>query len=191
MKANGRIALSVAAFELASLAANPAYDTAKQAFYQFMEPSKTIERSVGVDSMGIDALLEGVAYAGETERNKASKVNNEGIRYWIKNDYVRAIDRFQESIRIDSEYADAYSNLGGVYLDMGDIDKAFASLNKALELNPDGRNIHVKLAKAYRHIKEYQKALSEIGKAREIDVENNQLTQKVEEFYKRFIASCK
>jgi len=49
-------------------------------------------------------------------------------------EYEKALADFANAIKLDAEYADAYSGRGFTYLLMGKPDKAIADCSKAIEL---------------------------------------------------------
>src|SRR5262249_32224032 len=49
----------------------------------------------------------------------------------------RALQDFDEAIRLDPNYADAYSNRGYAFMRKGDYDRAIADFDRVLELMPD------------------------------------------------------
>ncbi len=53
------------------------------------------------------------------------------------NQLDKAIDAFKQSVQIDSNYADAYHNLGYTYQLKGDHVKAIEYFDIAIRLNPN------------------------------------------------------
>jgi tetratricopeptide (TPR) repeat protein len=60
-----------------------------------------------------------------------------GLEYGNQDKWDEAIAEFQEAIRIDSEFGDAYWGLGYSYLAKGELGKAIEALEKYLQLEPD------------------------------------------------------
>jgi len=57
--------------------------------------------------------------------------------YIDKGDYDKSMVDFNQAIRLDTNYALAYSFRGGAYLMKNDYDKAIADYNQAIRLNPN------------------------------------------------------
>ena len=55
--------------------------------------------------------------------------------YQRKGDHDRAIADYNQAIRINPNYADAYRLRGTVYFEKTDMDKAIAEYNQAIRLN--------------------------------------------------------
>ncbi|RJP17617.1 MAG: tetratricopeptide repeat protein [Deltaproteobacteria bacterium] len=92
---------------------------------------------------------------------------NLGNSYYLRGMTYEAIQEFQEAIRMDSSYADAYLNLGVAYASIGEEEKAMAALHKAIQFKPDDPESHYNLGLLYGNkgsgnlaIEQYKKALS-------------------------------
>ena len=73
----------------------------------------------------------------ETRENRAISYNNRGLAYFHKGTYDRAIEDFDEAIRLDPPHsARPLSNRGNVYRKQGDYDHAIAYYDEAIRLNP-------------------------------------------------------
>ena len=59
---------------------------------------------------------------------------NKGMIYYESADYTSAIQCFNEAIRIDPDFGEAYYNRGLGYMQQGNRRQAFADLSKAGEL---------------------------------------------------------
>jgi tetratricopeptide (TPR) repeat protein len=73
----------------------------------------------------------------ESELNNKLILLNLGILYGQMNQLDKAIDAFKQTIKIDSNYADAYHNLGYAYQLKGDHAKAIECFVIAIRLNPN------------------------------------------------------
>ena len=54
-----------------------------------------------------------------------------------KGDLSAAIDSFKQAIKIKTDYADAYKNLGNALRDKGDLSAALGYDNQALKIQPE------------------------------------------------------
>jgi tetratricopeptide (TPR) repeat protein len=60
-----------------------------------------------------------------------------GDEHFESRDYKNAIEKYTEAIRLDPDYADAYSSRGTAYCAEGDYDKAIDDYNEAIRIKPD------------------------------------------------------
>lgn len=60
-----------------------------------------------------------------------------GTAYLQKGDYNRALADFSQTLKLQPNFAQAYSNRGLIYLTKSDYDRAFADFNQTLKLQPN------------------------------------------------------
>ena len=72
----------------------------------------------------------------------------------LKGDFDTAINDFDEAIALNPNYAEAYQNLGGVYLISEEFEKAIANFDKALELDPNNALAHQYRERAIQRLQE-------------------------------------
>jgi tetratricopeptide (TPR) repeat protein len=65
---------------------------------------------------------------------------NEAVKHFNDGDIDSAILLFEEAIKLDSELADAYYQLGMAYVNKVKNEKAISNLEKYLKLEPEGKN---------------------------------------------------
>ena len=87
--------------------------------------------------------------------------------------YVDSIGICHEILQLDPDYSKVYFNLGLVYEEQGDWDKAIAQHRKAIDLNPDDYMVHYNLARAYDAVKDGSKAIEHLRKAESIANKEN------------------
>lgn len=66
---------------------------------------------------------------------------NEGIHAFNAGETDKAIAAFEQCLKLDERYADAYYRLGLCYLNKNENDKAIAALKKYIQLNPRGEEV--------------------------------------------------
>lgn len=73
----------------------------------------------------------------ESGQHEGAKIHTElGAGYYAQNQMGIALEEFNDAIRIDPGYAQAYNGLGMVYAALREDDKADANYKKALQLEP-------------------------------------------------------
>jgi tetratricopeptide (TPR) repeat protein len=73
----------------------------------------------------------------ETQQKLAVDFYNRGLAYTLKDQYDRAIEDFDEAIRINPTYALAFKGRGNVYLSDGQYDRAIEDFDHVIGLNPN------------------------------------------------------
>jgi tetratricopeptide (TPR) repeat protein len=81
-----------------------------------------------------------------SEPKSADSLNNEGIRFQEKEDYETALNIFQSAIKLDSNFAPPYFNIGVIYYNLSEYDNARIYFNKFKELAPPNLKSFVKEA---------------------------------------------
>ena len=89
--------------------------------------------------------------------------------------YDDSIAICHEILKLDPDYAKVYFNLGLIYEEQGEWEKAIEQHRRALDLNPDDFQVHYNLARGYDAVKDGSKAIEHIRKAESIaDRENDE-----------------
>jgi lipoprotein NlpI len=71
----------------------------------------------------------------ETPENLARAFFNRGRAWTGKGEYDRAIQDFDQAVRLDPEYADAFNNRGVAYSGQGQFDRAIQDFDAAIRLD--------------------------------------------------------
>jgi tetratricopeptide (TPR) repeat protein len=102
-------------------------------------------------------------------REKAKIPYDEGLELAEKASYVDAVQRFQDAIAVDPEFADAVYNLGVTLEMLKSYDKAKEQLEKAAAMRPKNAKFHFALGNCLFHLGNYAGAVSAFGKVTEIE----------------------
>src|SRR5438132_8668554 len=68
--------------------------------------------------------------------DKAAKLNEQGWKLWQERKLDDAADKFEEAVKLDPKFANAWNGLGWARFNNGDWDKAEEAFNKVLEIQP-------------------------------------------------------
>src|SRR5262249_43989414 len=91
--------------------------------------------------------------------------NNRGNAYAAKGDYARAIENYDESIKLNPGYARAFNNRGVVYLKKGEYDRAMKDFDEAIRLNSDYAIAFANRAETYQRTNDYGHAAADYDEA--------------------------
>lgn len=120
------------------------------------------------EKMYLDALDYYRAAMGK-EKNSSRLFNKEGIAELMMQRYREAKKSFEQSIKFDHKYADAYNNLGVVYYEERKYSAAVKQYRKAIAIDESSASFYSNLGAALFSKKEFEPAVAEYQKAMEID----------------------
>lgn len=110
----------------------------------------------------IEAYIQENKNSGELHTlaaNMYSKVKN----------YSKAVEHYNEAIKIKpSEYAN-YNNLGILQMEYGQFDSAIASFEESIKINPNSAIPHQNIANIFNQKKDFSKSLFYLRNAQKID----------------------
>ena len=99
--------------------------------------------------------------------------NNLGVVQFEKGDLDDAIEKYEQSLRLNPDYAEARYNLGSALLQKGKIDDAIAQCQKALELGPNDPDAHVVIGNAFMARRDIDGAISQYTQALALRAEDS------------------
>ena len=115
-----------------------------------------------VSISGCTAIIQS---GNETEQNLAEAFYNRGVAYRQKGQLDRAIEDYDQAIRLHPNYVFAYVNRGGIYAGKEQWDKALEDFNRAIQLNPNFADAFYSRGAVYRHKGEYDRAIKDYDQA--------------------------
>lgn len=95
--------------------------------------------------------------------------NNLGMIYYDHKEYVKALQCYQNAIKLNPKHSLAYNNLGNTYYGLNEYEKALQYYQKAIEINPNFADSYYNVGNLYNGLKEYIKALQYYRKATELN----------------------
>jgi ATP-dependent Lon protease len=106
---------------------------------------------------------------------QAELLNDRGLISFNNGEYDKALNDFNEALKLDKDYPACYVNRGNALLKKGDFQKALDDFNAAINLNPNDPKALAGRANAYLNLKEYDKGIENINKAIIIEPFNTDL----------------
>jgi tetratricopeptide (TPR) repeat protein len=89
--------------------------------------------------------------------------------YYWKGEYQKAVEKLNESIKLDSNFADSFYLLAMSYGKLREYSKAVEAAKRAIELNPKAPSYYGILGLIYQEQKKYKEAEENFKKAIELD----------------------
>jgi tetratricopeptide (TPR) repeat protein len=96
---------------------------------------------------------------------KARPHNNLGYALKQQGRLKEALAHYQQTIRIDPEFFEAYNNIGNIYMIFGKFDKAIENYNMSLKIKPGNPLVHMNIGNAFVKLWQLEKALLHYGEA--------------------------
>lgn len=117
------------------------------------------------------AYLDSIDYyrAAMKKADTAVLHNKAGISYFELYRDREAKKEYDEALKLDKSYAEAYNNLGALYYRKQRYGPAVNEYRKALRINEENASFHSNLGTAYFSQKNYSKATREYTRAMQID----------------------
>lgn len=88
----------------------------------------------------------------------AKKAFHKGMEAWEHNDYPKAAEQFEKAVSLYPQYDTAFNNLGVMYFQMKEIEKARAAFEKSVALNDRNADADRNLARILVHDGNYTRA---------------------------------
>lgn len=117
------------------------------------------------------------------ELTGASEYLDLGNKYRFE-DNDKAVAAYNEAIRLDPDYAEAYNSRGSVHYFMGNRDSALADYNEAIRLDPDHGDSYGCRAYIHGENGDYDKAAADLTAAVNLGLDDDTTQWNLEEFKK-------
>ena len=109
-------------------------------------------------------LKEIIISKHEVNADQFKNLHLEGLYYYEKKEFERAIQAYLNAIKLKPDNFKAYYNLGLVYAELGEYGNEIQAYIKALELNPDFIEADYNLGNSYLKLGENDKAIQTFQK---------------------------
>ena len=123
---------------------------------------KNIQLCNGADRTSLEPQIRSCTALIDFGREKpyilAVAHNNRGIAYAAMGDYGRAMDDFDQSIKLKPDYANPFNNRGLAYRKKGDYERAIKDFNEAIKLDPSYALAFANRAETYQSMNDYTRA---------------------------------
>jgi len=127
------------------------------------QATETVKTSTGNSYITVSTMSDSEeikSYLG-TKSKEALNYAEQAQEFEVKKDFDNAIKYYLMAIKSDSDYVQAYDNLGIIYRRLGKLDKAIEVYKQSISINPIGKAAHENLASAYLMMKQYKNAYNE------------------------------
>ncbi|MCP4615048.1 MAG: tetratricopeptide repeat protein [Bradyrhizobium sp.] len=130
---------------------------------------KNIELCNRIDRAALDTRISGCTVLIDanygTTAAQAIAYNNRGNAYIAKGDFDRAIQDFDQSIKLNANYAKPLSNRGVALMRKGEYDGAIEAFDEAIRLKPSYANAYLNRAEAYLKKGDHARAIEDYDEA--------------------------
>ena len=123
---------------------------------------RQIEENLLANCDRMSALMKNEEKENEgsvSDKKKAIKIYNEGLKYFNNQEYDKAIKYFKKALKKDDEFAFAWDMLGYSYRNKNNFSKAIEYYKKSLTIDPYGRMPLMNIPIAYEYLKDYKEAI--------------------------------
>ena len=100
----------------------------------------------------------------------ANQKGEEGNKLYYAKDYKGAIEKYNESLKLNPNLEVAYNNRGICYKELGQNERAIHDYDKALEINPNDDYAYNNRGNVYNELGQYERAIQDFDKAIEINL---------------------
>jgi tetratricopeptide (TPR) repeat protein len=134
---------------------------------------RNVELCNGLDRTSLEARISGCTALIDARQGTTTALaiayNNRGNAYAAKRDYDRAVQDFDQSIKLNPAYIKPINNRGVAYLRSGEVDLAIKAFDEAITLNPNYGEVFANRAGAYLKKNEYDRAARDYDAAIRLD----------------------
>jgi len=139
-----------------------------QSMQENLEKCKSVDSDTRIT--GCTAIIQaGLLKDLLTSENLSIIYVNRGTAYFNKGDLDRAIQDYDQAIRLNPKDMSAYYSRGGAYNKKGNYDRAIQDLNEAIRLNPNDKSAYVVRGDTYKEKRDYDRAIQDFNEVIHLD----------------------
>src|SRR6516164_6618167 len=120
------------------------------------------------DAVTVDQRIDGCSAVIKAARDRGDKLaeafNNRGIAYRLKGEYDRAVQDYNQAIKLNAKFAAAFNNRGVAYDRKGDYERAIADYDQAIKLKPSAE-LYFNRGNAHLGKSQYDHAIDDYNQA--------------------------
>ncbi len=135
-----------------------------------LEDNKKLVKNLTENHTEIVQIIENQKKSMDEEEKKqqlekSKRLNNSGVMAYHNGQYEKALELFQDAIRLDPDFTEGYNNLGLTYTEVGHEENATDAFKKAIELNPDIPAAYNNLGYVFYRLGSYEEAIEMYNEA--------------------------
>ncbi len=128
--------------------------------------ARCLDRNADIAIGGCTALIQS---GRESDRNLAVSFFHRGRAYFRMQEYDRAVQDFDEAIRLDPSFLNAFFQRGDVYLAKQDYDRAIQDYDEVIRLDPSDAEAFRYRGDAYLAKEDYDRAIQDYDEVLRLD----------------------
>lgn len=117
-----------------------------------------------------DKAMELLLSLGQEGMANSAVRNKMGVSLVYLGREAEAEAEFRAAVAIDKECSPAYTNLGNIYKERGDVNKAIELYERAIQADPSYSNAYHNLGVLYNNEKRYDKGIPLIKTAKQLEL---------------------
>lgn len=144
----------------------------------YIEPDAQDYLQRGIEAHQSDNPDNAIEYYTEVIRLEPTDISvvslahyNRGVAYGEKGEIDLAIEDYNKTIQLNSNFADVYNNRGYAYREKGEFERAVEDYNQAIQLKRDSVLFYNNRSIALLHLQEWEKAKSDLTIAKNMGVD--------------------
>ncbi len=95
-----------------------------------------------------------------SKKPRAKQLKSEGNKALFKKDYATALKHYNDALKLDPSYVEAYNNIGAIYYYLKDFENAVENWKIVLLFKPDDISMYMNIALAYQGpLKNYKESI--------------------------------
>jgi len=121
--------------------------------------------SGAVSDLSMSSCTAVIQSGYETQENLTAAFFHRGNAYVMKRQYDRAIEDYDQAIRLNPNDVKSFFNRGFTYSNKGQFDHAIEDYDQAIRLNPNYAEAYDARGNAYANKSQYDRAIEDYGQA--------------------------